>query len=38
LTDSAMVDVVISGAPVRARIADSLDRFFVSTRTPEPAS
>ena len=34
----AMVDMVISGAPVRARIADSLDRFFVSTRTPEPAS
>jgi acetyl esterase/lipase len=34
----AMVDVVISGAPVRARMADSLRRFFVPTRTPEPAS
>jgi acetyl esterase/lipase len=33
-----MVDVVISGAPVRARIADALRRFFVATRTPEPAS
>ena len=34
----AMVDMVISGAPVRARIADSLRGFFVATRTPEPAS
>jgi acetyl esterase/lipase len=34
----AMVDVVISGAPVRARMADALRRFFVATRTPEPAS
>jgi cation diffusion facilitator CzcD-associated flavoprotein CzcO/acetyl esterase/lipase len=33
-----MVDVVISGAPVRAQMADSLRRFFVATRTPEPAS
>jgi cation diffusion facilitator CzcD-associated flavoprotein CzcO/acetyl esterase/lipase len=33
-----MVDVVISGAPVRARMADSVRRFFVATRTPEPAS
>jgi len=33
-----MVDVVISGAPVRARMADALRRFFVATRTPEPAS
>jgi acetyl esterase/lipase len=33
-----MVDVVISGAPIRARMADSLRRFFVATRTPEPAS
>jgi len=32
-----MVDVVISGAPVRAQIADALRRFFVATRTPEPA-
>ena len=32
-----MVDVVISGAPVRARMADALRRFFVTTRTPEPA-
>jgi acetyl esterase/lipase len=34
----SMVDVVISGAPIRARMADSLRSFFVSTRTPEPAS
>ena len=34
----AMVDVVISGAPVRAQMAESLRRFFVATRTPEPAS
>jgi hypothetical protein len=33
-----MVDVILSGAPVRARMADSLRRFFVATRTPEPAS
>jgi acetyl esterase/lipase len=33
-----MVDVVISGAPVRARMADSMRLFFVATRTPEPAS
>ena len=33
----AMVDVVISGAPVRARMAEALRRFFVATRTPEPA-
>ncbi len=33
-----MVDVVISGAPVRARMADSLRRFFAATRTPESAS
>jgi acetyl esterase/lipase len=33
-----MVDVVISGAPVRARLADALRQFFVATRTPEPAS
>jgi cation diffusion facilitator CzcD-associated flavoprotein CzcO/acetyl esterase/lipase len=34
-----MVDVVISGAPVRARMADALRRFFVATTTrmPEPA-
>src|SRR4029077_16831887 len=32
-----MVDVVISGAPVRARIADALRHIFVATRTPEPA-
>ncbi|MBV8785824.1 MAG: alpha/beta hydrolase fold domain-containing protein [Mycobacterium sp.] len=30
----AMVDVVISGAPIRAQIADALRRFFVATRTP----
>jgi cation diffusion facilitator CzcD-associated flavoprotein CzcO/acetyl esterase/lipase len=30
-----MVDVVISGAPVRARMADALRRFFVTTRTPD---
>jgi cation diffusion facilitator CzcD-associated flavoprotein CzcO/acetyl esterase/lipase len=34
----AMVDVVISGAPIRARMADVLRRFFVTTRTPEPAA
>ena len=33
-----MVDVVISGAPIRARMADSLRGFFVPTRTPQPAS
>jgi cation diffusion facilitator CzcD-associated flavoprotein CzcO/acetyl esterase/lipase len=34
----SMVDVVISGAPIRARIGEALRRFFVATRTPEPAS
>ncbi len=34
----AMVDVVISGAPVRARLAEALRGFFVVTRTPEPAT
>jgi len=34
----SMVDVVISGAPIRARMADALRRFFVVARTPEPAS
>ena len=33
-----MVDVVISGAPVRARLAEALRGFFVATRTPEPAA
>jgi cation diffusion facilitator CzcD-associated flavoprotein CzcO/acetyl esterase/lipase len=33
-----MVDVVISGAPVRARMADALRGFFAATRTPEPAA
>jgi len=32
-----MVDVVISGAPVRERMADALRRFFVKTPTLEPA-
>jgi acetyl esterase/lipase len=32
-----MVDVVISGAPVRARMAEALRGFFAATRTPEPA-
>jgi cation diffusion facilitator CzcD-associated flavoprotein CzcO/acetyl esterase/lipase len=32
-----MVDVVISGASIRAEIADALRHFFVATRTPEPA-
>jgi cation diffusion facilitator CzcD-associated flavoprotein CzcO/acetyl esterase/lipase len=32
-----MVDVIISGAPVRGQIADALRQFFVTTRTPEPA-
>jgi acetyl esterase/lipase len=33
-----MVDVVNSGAPIRARIADALRGFFVEARAPEPAS
>jgi cation diffusion facilitator CzcD-associated flavoprotein CzcO/acetyl esterase/lipase len=33
-----MVDVVISGAPIRARMGEALRRFFVAARTPEPAS
>jgi cation diffusion facilitator CzcD-associated flavoprotein CzcO/acetyl esterase/lipase len=33
-----MVDVVISGAPMRALMTDALRGFFVATRTPEPAS
>jgi acetyl esterase/lipase len=33
-----MVDVILSGAPIRARMADSLRQFFAATRTPEPAS
>ncbi|MBE1546358.1 cation diffusion facilitator CzcD-associated flavoprotein CzcO/acetyl esterase/lipase [Mycobacterium sp. OAS707] len=32
-----MVDVVISGAPIRARMADALRGFFAAARTPEPA-
>lgn len=32
-----MVDVVISGAPVRTQMADALSRFFAAVRTPEPA-
>ena len=32
-----MVDVALSGAPVRARIANALRGFFVPTRTPETA-
>jgi len=34
----AMVDVVISSAPIRARLADALRGFFVGTRAPEPAT
>ncbi len=34
----AMVDVILSGAPVRARMADALRGFFVAARTPEPAA
>lgn len=34
----SMVDVVLSGAPIRARMADALRGFFAATRTPEPAS
>jgi acetyl esterase/lipase len=34
----AMVDVVISGAPVRACVADALRGFFAVARTPEPAT
>jgi acetyl esterase/lipase len=33
-----MVDMIVSGAPIRARMADALRGFFVATRTPEPAS
>jgi cation diffusion facilitator CzcD-associated flavoprotein CzcO/acetyl esterase/lipase len=33
-----MVDMVISGAPVRAQIADALRQSFVAARTSEPAS
>jgi cation diffusion facilitator CzcD-associated flavoprotein CzcO/acetyl esterase/lipase len=33
-----MVDMVVSGAPLRAGMADALRRFFVATRTTEPAS
>ncbi len=33
----AMVDVVLSGAPIRGRMADALARFFVASRTPKPA-
>ncbi|BBZ39643.1 flavin-containing monooxygenase [Mycobacterium conspicuum] len=33
-----MVDAVISGAPIRARMAAALRGFFAATRTPEPAS
>jgi len=33
-----MVDVALSGAPVRARIANALGGFFVPTRTPETAA
>jgi acetyl esterase/lipase len=32
-----MVDVAISGAPIRAEMADALRRFFAAVRTPEPA-
>jgi cation diffusion facilitator CzcD-associated flavoprotein CzcO/acetyl esterase/lipase len=32
-----MVDVALSGAPVRARIANALRGFFLPTRTPETA-
>jgi acetyl esterase/lipase len=34
----AMVDMVISGAPIRAQMAAALRRFFVAARAPEPAS
>ena len=33
-----MVDVALSGAPVRARIANGLRGFFLPTRTPETAA
>lgn len=33
----AMVDVVLSGAPIRARMAEALRGFFATARTPEPA-
>ncbi len=34
----AMVDLVVSGAPVRAQIADALRRVLMAARAPEPAS
>jgi cation diffusion facilitator CzcD-associated flavoprotein CzcO/acetyl esterase/lipase len=34
----SMVDLVVSGAPIRAQMADALRGFFVTARTPEPAS
>ena len=34
----AMVDLVVSGAPVRAQMADALRRVLMAARTPEPAS
>ena len=34
----SMVDLVVSGAPIRAQTADALRRFFAATRTPELAS
>jgi acetyl esterase/lipase len=33
-----MVDVVISGEPIRARMAEALRGFFIATLTPEPAA
>ena len=36
-TSMTMVDVVVSGAPIRAQIANALRQFFVATRAPEPA-
>jgi cation diffusion facilitator CzcD-associated flavoprotein CzcO/acetyl esterase/lipase len=32
-----MVDLVISGAPIRAQMADALRQLFAAARTPEPA-
>ena len=34
----SMVDVVLSGAPVRARIAEALRHFVAAPRTTETAS
>jgi cation diffusion facilitator CzcD-associated flavoprotein CzcO/acetyl esterase/lipase len=36
-TSLTMVDIVLSGAPIRGQVADALRGFFVAARTPELA-